>query len=325
MTPKPVILKTRGLSKNFVVKPGFLGRAAQRLHAVSEVSLEVRKGETLGIVGESGCGKSTLGRLLVGLMKPTVGEVWISGKNISALPEASLRPLRKNFQMVFQDPYASLNPKMKAGNILAEPIRNFNPATRAVLERRIKELLDRVGLPSSAATRYPHEFSGGQRQRLSIARALALDPEIIVADEAVSALDVSVQAQVLNLLSDLQKDLGLTYVFIAHDLGVVEHISDEVAVMYLGRIVEKGPVKSIFSAPAHPYTELLLRSVPQMEPGRHRRALEEAGELPSPMNLPHGCAFAGRCGRVTKECRVMRPALTEIQERHFSACYHPVA
>jgi oligopeptide transport system ATP-binding protein len=296
------------------------------VHAVDGVSLEVRRGETLGIVGESGCGKSTLGRLLVRLHEPTRGTVRFDGTDITALSRRQLRPYRREMQMIFQDPYASLNPRKRVGQIVEDPFRIHRTLSTKQIRRRVQELLEVVGLSPDHMNRYPHEFSGGQRQRIGVARALALNPQLIVADEPVSALDVSIQAQVINLLDDLQDEFDLTYVFIAHDLGVVHHVSDRIAVMYLGVVVEVGPSDPLFLHPIHPYTEALLSAIPAIEADdvapRERIVLE--GEVPSPIDPPTGCRFHPRCAYATEICAVERPPLTDHGNSRFAACHHPL-
>jgi oligopeptide transport system ATP-binding protein len=296
------------------------------VHAVDGVSLEVRRGETLGIVGESGCGKSTLGRLLVRLHEPTRGTVRFDGTDITALSRRQLRPYRREMQMIFQDPYASLNPRKRVGQIVEDPFRIHRTLSTKQIRRRVQELLEVVGLSPDHINRYPHEFSGGQRQRIGVARALALNPQLIVADEPVSALDVSIQAQVINLLDDLQDEFDLTYVFIAHDLGVVHHVSDRIAVMYLGVVVEVGPSDPLFLQPIHPYTEALLSAIPAIEADdvapRERIVLE--GEVPSPIDPPAGCRFHPRCAYATEICAVERPPLNDHGNGRFAACHHPL-
>lgn len=316
------ILELRSVSKRFPVGVTLVpGRPAAELRAVTGVSLVVRRGETLGLVGESGCGKSTLARCIIGLHKPSAGEVWFDGVRIDHLSRRRMRPLRARMQMVFQDPYASLNPRQRVGRIIATLLSvHGRPAGDEV----VAGLLEGVGLAPEHADRYPHEFSGGQRQRIGIARALALAPELVIADEPVSALDVSVQAQVLNLLADLKDEHGLTYVFIAHDLGVIRHISDRVAVMYLGRIVEIAPTDVLFRAPRHPYTRALLDAVPVPDPVLAAERIREPmqGDVPSPVDPPPGCAFHPRCPRASDRCRVELPLLTA--DEHAFACHHPI-
>ncbi|MBK7976892.1 MAG: dipeptide ABC transporter ATP-binding protein [Deltaproteobacteria bacterium] len=319
-TAEPLLV-TRDLTKSFPVRAGMLSGRRGEVRAVDHVSIEVWPGETLGLVGESGCGKSTLGRLVLRLIEPTSGSVLFRGRDVAALSRAELKAFRKRMQIVFQDPYASLNPRMTVGEALEEPFVIHGVGTRAERRERVTELLHRVGLTPEHASHYPHEFSGGQRQRVGIARALALDPELIVADEPVSALDVSIQAQVLNLLADLQRELHLTMLFISHDLRVVRHMSRRVAVMYLGRLIEVAPTATIFSAPAHPYTRLLLESVPDPDPRRRRRAAVPVGDVPSPIDPPTGCHFHPRCPLAQERCRVEAPGLTPRGPEHAAACW----
>jgi peptide/nickel transport system ATP-binding protein len=297
------------------------------VHAVDGVSLTVRRGETVGIVGESGCGKSTLGRLLVRLLDPTSGTLRFRGDDITTLSPHDLRPYRRELQMIFQDPYASLNPRRRVGQIIADPLEIHGVGDRDSVKQRVNELLEVVGLSPHHVNRFPHEFSGGQRQRVGVARALALNPQLIVADEPVSALDVSIQAQVVNLLDDLQDEFNLTYVFIAHDLGVVHHVSDRIAVMYLGVVVETAPADDLYAQPIHPYTEALLSAIPDIDTGeddvrRERIVLE--GEVPSPIAPPSGCRFHTRCRYATDVCRVERPPLVDYGNGRFAACHHPL-
>ena len=316
------IIEVQNLSKFFPIQAGIFRRTVGQVRAVDDVSFAVRKGETLGIVGESGCGKSTLARTIVRLYEPTGGEVLFKGENFTRLGPAELRAARRDMQMIFQDPYSSLNPRMPVGRIIEEPLLLHGVGTPAERQKKVGSLLERVGLRSDVVNRYPHEFSGGQRQRICIARALALDPEVIICDEAVSALDVSVQSQVLNLLVDLQRDLGLTYLFISHDLAVVKYISDRVAVMYLGRIVELADSDKLYGSPQHPYTRALLGAVPQPDP--HRRSDPEIleGDVPSPSNPPPGCYFNPRCKFVTDKCREVAPTLADIDGAgHFASCH----
>jgi peptide/nickel transport system ATP-binding protein len=314
------LLEVRALKKHFPVRKGWLGRASGRVHAVDGVSLQVGRGETLSLVGESGCGKSTVGRAILRLFDLTAGEVLIDGQRIDQLPEAQLRPLRQKFQVVFQDPFASLNPRMTVRSILAEPVRNFAPGLApAACEARVLELLDLVRLPRDAADRLPHEFSGGQRQRICIARALASRPQLIICDEAVSALDVSVKAQIVNLLQDLQAELGIGLLFISHDLAIVEHMTHRVAVMYLGRIVEQGTARQVFAAPRHPYTQALLSAAPGS--GGTRRRIVLKGDVPSPLDPPPGCHFHTRCPYAFARCRTEAPALSDKGDGQLAACH----
>ena len=328
-TPLPLIAAD-DLVKYFPVRTGSLRRGDHELvHAVDGVSLAVQRGETLGVVGESGCGKSTLGRLLVRLHTPTSGTVTFDGTDITRLSRNELRPFRREMQMVFQDPYASLNPRKRVGQIIGDPLRIHRQGSATEIRHRVQDLLEVVGLSPAHINRYPHEFSGGQRQRIGVARALALNPRLIVADEPVSALDVSIQAQVVNLLDDLQDELGLTYVFIAHDLGVVRHVSDRIAVMYLGVIVEKAPADLLYERPIHPYTEALLSAIPVIEteegraPARTRIVLE--GEVPSPIHPPGGCRFHPRCRYATDICGTERPPLADFGNGRSAACHHPLS
>ncbi len=316
-----VILKVHNLKKHFPIRKGLLSRISGHVLAVDGVSFEIRRGETLGLVGESGCGKSTVGKTLLRLIEPTDGEVMVLGKNIANMPPSELRGARVEMQMVFQDPYSSLNPRMPAGEIVGEPLENFNIAKGAKKEEIVASLFARVGLRPEQAAKYPHEFSGGQRQRLGIARALALNPDLIIADEPVSALDVSVQAQVINLLIDLQEEYNLAYLFISHDLAVVEHISHRVAVMYLGKIVEITDKRTLFAEPLHPYTAALLSAVPIADPTMRREKIILTGDVPSPINPPSGCRFHTRCPFVIDHCRAAEPALREVQPGHVVACH----
>ena len=317
------LVEVRSLKKYFPIRKGLLQREVGRVHAVDDVSFGVREGETLGLVGESGCGKSTLGRTVVRLLEPTEGDVLFRGRSIGKLKTRSLRPLRRRMQMVFQDPFASLNPRHSVGRIVGEPLRVHGLSGRRGIGARVRELLETVGLPPDAASRYPHEFSGGQRQRIGLARSLALNPDFIVCDEPVSALDVSIQAQIINLLETLQQDFELTYLFIAHDLAVVRHISDRIAVMYLGSIVEVSPAEELYDNPLHPYTISLLSSVPIPDPlvERERERILLAGDLPSPANPPSACRFHTRCPYVQPtRCRDEVPPLRET-EGHLVACH----
>ena len=315
------LLQVRNLKKVFPLKRPLFSREALQVHAVDDVSFEIAAGETLGLVGESGCGKSTTGRLILRLIEPTSGEVWFGDRNVTAIDRGALQQLRKDMQIIFQDPYASLDPRMTVAAIIGEALLVHDLARgRAARETRVVELLETVGLSAEHLRRYPHEFSGGQRQRIGIARALAVNPKLMVCDEPVSALDVSVQAQVVNLLEDLQERLGLTYLFIAHDLSVVEHISTRVAVMYLGRIVEIAPTRDLYSRPAHPYTQALLSAVPVPDPTVRRKRTLLAGDVPSPVHLPSGCRFHTRCPVRTASCSIEEQVLKEIAPGHWVAC-----
>jgi oligopeptide/dipeptide ABC transporter ATP-binding protein len=315
------LLEVENLVKRFPVRGGFFGRKRAFVHAVDGVSFSLRERETLGIVGESGCGKTTLARMIVRLTDPSEGAVRLRGVDISALSPRAIRQYRRDIQFVFQDPYASLNPRLRAGAIVGEAIENFEPIGGREIDDRVAALFQRVGLRPAQMHNYPHEFSGGQRQRLGIARALSLNPSIIVADEPVSALDVSVQAQVINLMIDLQEEFGIAYLFIAHDLAVVQHISHRVAVMYLGHIVELAPRAVLFSAPLHPYTEALLDSVPIPDPTLRRDKEVLSGEVPSPIRPPPGCRFHTRCPLAQARCRLEAPAMVEARPDQFVACH----
>jgi oligopeptide/dipeptide ABC transporter ATP-binding protein len=315
------VVEVTGLAKHFPVRRGVLQREVARVRAVDGVTLAIAPGETLCLVGESGCGKSTVGRLILRLMEPTAGRIVLGGVDVTTLGEAAMRPHRRQAQMVFQDPYASLNPRLPAGTIVGEPLENYGDISAAERVAKVAALLERVGLNADAMHRYAFEFSGGQRQRLGIARALALDPALIVADEAVSALDVSVQAQVLNLLMDLQEERGVAYLFISHDLGVVEHIGHRIAVMYLGQIVEIAAKTTIFDQPLHPYTEALIAAAPIADPRLKRERVVLEGDIPSPMHPPSGCRFHTRCPIAVARCREEAPALREVAPGHAVACH----
>ncbi|MGD6854186.1 ABC transporter ATP-binding protein [Bacillus infantis] len=316
-----VLLEVNQLKKYFPITGGLFGKKTGDVKAVDDVSFYVNKGETLGIVGESGCGKSTTGRMLMRLIEPTEGKVLFEGKELTGLNDSEMRKMRKEMQMVFQDPFASLNPRHTVEKILEEPLIVHGMGDKKERKQKVKEMLEVVGLSSWHAKRYPHQFSGGQRQRIGIARALMTRPKLIIADEPVSALDVSIQSQVLNLLEDLQKEFQLTYIFIAHDLGVVRHISDRVGVMYLGRLVEITTAEKLYEKPLHPYTSALLDAVPVPDPDLRKEAELLSGDIPSPANPPKGCAFHTRCRECMEICTVERPQLEEIEEGHFAACH----
>jgi peptide/nickel transport system ATP-binding protein len=316
------LLQVNDLKKYFPVRGGPLGWSRNLVYAVDGVSLNIDRGETLALVGESGCGKSTVGRAILGLCDVTAGQVVLDGQRIDDLSANALRPLRRRIQAIFQDPFSTLNPRMRVRDIIAEPMRNFAVAsTRAQVNARLGSLMDKVRLPRDAISRRPHEFSGGQRQRIGIARALAAEPELIVCDEAVSALDVSVKAQIVNLLQDLQRELGLALLFISHDLAIVEQITHRVAVMYLGKLAEVAPKRCIFAAPRHPYTKALLSAVPVPEPGTKRQRIILKGDVPSPTNPPKGCRFHTRCPHVFERCRTEEPELRLVADGHFAACH----
>lgn len=309
------LLEVRDLVKHFPVE-----NSDDFVQAVDDVSFDIRAGETLGLVGESGCGKSTVGRCLLRLHEPTGGEIIFEGKNIVGLSQAEMQELRREMQIIFQDPYASLNPRLSVRSIIAEPLKIHGIGHKAEQLERVADLLQKVGLDPKYATRYPHEFSGGQRQRIGIARALALNPKLIICDEPVSALDVSVQAQVVNLLQELQDEFGLTYLFISHGLAVVEHISDRVAVMYLGKIVEICDAAELYSNPLHPYTQALLSAIPVPDPTQKRERIVLKGDVPTPINPPSGCRFRTRCPIAVEECSRVVPELRELEPGHFAAC-----
>ncbi len=315
------VVEVEGLTKHFPVQRGLLRRTVATVRAVDGVTLSIAPGETLCLVGESGCGKSTVGRLILRLMEPTAGTIRLRGTDVTHLGDGAMRPHRRHAQMVFQDPYASLNPRLTVATIVGEPLENYAETDAAARRDKVAALLERVGLRAETMTRYAFEFSGGQRQRLGIARALALDPGLIVADEAVSALDVSVQAQVLNLLMDLQEERGIAYLFISHDLGVVEHIGHRIAVMYLGQIVELAPKATIFAAPLHPYTEALIAAAPIADPRARTDRIVLEGDIPSPINPPGGCRFHTRCPIAIARCGQEPPALREVAPGQHVACH----
>ena len=321
MTDARSLLQVEGLKKYFPVRKGLLRRTVGQVYAVDDVSFAIGAGETLGLVGESGCGKTTVGRAVLRLIEPTAGTLRLDGCDITRLGRKDLRPWRQQMQIIFQDPFSSLNPRLRAGDIVAEPLKVHRVAERGARRERVAQLFDRVGLRAAQMDNYPHQFSGGQRQRIGVARALALNPKLIVADEPVSALDVSIQAQVINLLMDLQRDLKLSYLFISHNLAVVEHISHRIAVMYLGRIVEYTGKTALFTRPLHPYTEALLAAVPVPDPAikRARRVIQ--GDVPSPLRPPPGCHFHTRCPYAEARCRTEVPTLREVEPGHHVACH----
>lgn len=317
-----VLLEVKDLVKHFPIRQGVIfSKQVGAVQAVDGISFNVNKGETLGLVGESGCGKTTAGRCILRLIEPTSGEVKFDGKDVPSLPKDELRELRKEMQIIFQDPYGSLNPRMTVGDIVGEPLHIHKLAKGAAKEKRVREILETVGLSAFHARRFPHEFSGGQRQRIGIARALAVDPRLIICDEPVSALDVSIQAQVINLLQDLQEEFGLTYLFIAHDLSVVKHISDRVAVMYLGKIVELTGKTELYRNPKHPYTQALLSAIPEADPTIKKERILLKGDVPSPINPPTGCRFHTRCPKAMDICKTKDPAFVDTGDGHFVACH----
>ena len=322
MSTPPPLLSARNLKKHFAIRGGLFSREINRLHAVDGVSLDIAAGETLGLVGESGCGKSTTGRCILRLIEPSSGEIWFQGRDVTRLDGEELRQMRRDMQIIFQDPFASLNPRHTVGGIIGEALVIHGLAkSRAELDDRVVQLLETVGLQPDHRRRFPHEFSGGQRQRIGIARALAVQPKLIICDEPVSALDVSSQAQVINLLEDLQEKFSLTYLFIAHDLSVVEHISDRVAVMYLGRVVEIAPARELYDNPRHPYTEALLSAVPIPDPKVKRKRIVLQGDVPNPINPPSGCRFHTRCPIAEARCAAEVPELEQSSEGHWVACH----
>lgn len=316
-----VLLEVKNLKTYYPIKGGIFRKTVAVVKAVDDISFEIKKGETLGLVGESGCGKSTAGRTILRLLDATEGQIIFNGKDITSIGGVSLRKLRKDFQMVFQDPYASLNPMMMVGDLISEPIRNFTNRSLKDLKLEVMELLTKVGLPEDAYYKYPHEFSGGQRQRIGIARALALKPKLIIADEPVSALDVSVQSQVLNLLKELQDEFDLTFLFIAHDLSVVKHMSDRIGVMYLGGLVEVAEKSSLYAEPLHPYTQALISAIPEPDPRKKKDRIILQGDVPSPINPPNGCTFHPRCTHAMPECQQVKPTLKEVKPGHRVACH----
>ncbi|MEA3361337.1 MAG: dipeptide ABC transporter ATP-binding protein [Thermodesulfobacteriota bacterium] len=315
------MLTVKGLKKHFPIQGGIFSKTVGHVQAVDGVSFHVDKGEIMGLVGESGCGKTTVGRLILGLYEPTAGEIYFEGANISKLSDHEMRDVRRHLQIIFQDPYGSLNPRMTIGDIIGEPLFIHNIVKGKEKEQRVANLLETVGMSPRYMKRYPHEFSGGQRQRIGIARALALNPKLIVCDEPVSALDVSIQAQVINLLEDLQAKFGFTYLFIAHDLSVIKHISDRVAVMYLGKIVELANTEELYYNPLHPYTKALLSAVPVPDPTLDRKRIVLEGDVPSPINPPSGCHFRTRCKYAKPICSEEEPNLIEIANGHYTACH----
>ena len=315
------VLQVDGLKMHFPVRKGLLRRTVGHVYAVDDVSFAIGAGETLGLVGESGCGKTTVGRAILRLIQPTAGTIRVEGRDITHLSKGELRPFRQQMQIIFQDPFSSLNPRMRAGDIVGEPLKIHGTSSRKLRRERVAQLFDRVGLRAAQMGNYPHQFSGGQRQRIGVARALALNPKLIIGDEPVSALDVSIQAQVINLLMDLQRDLQLSYLFISHNLAVVEHISHRIAVMYLGRIVEHTDKATLFTRPLHPYTEALLAAVPVPDPAIKRAKRVVQGDVPSPLTPPPGCHFHTRCPYAEARCRSEAPRLREVQPGHHVACH----
>jgi oligopeptide/dipeptide ABC transporter ATP-binding protein len=315
------VLEVSGLKKHFPVRKGLLRRTVGYVYAVDDVSFTISAGETLGLVGESGCGKTTVGRAILRLIEPTAGSIHVGGNEITRLGKMELRPFRQQMQIIFQDPFSSLNPRMRAGDIVGEPLRVHGAGSRKVRRERVAQLFERVGLRTAQMNNFPHQFSGGQRQRIGVARALALNPKLIIGDEPVSALDVSIQAQVINLLMDLQRDLQLSYLFISHNLAVVEHISHRIAVMYLGRIVEHTDKRTLFTRPLHPYTEALLSAVPVPDPKIKRVKRVVQGDVPSPLKPPSGCHFHTRCPYVMPRCKTETPVLREVEAGHHVSCH----
>jgi len=320
-TEKDILLDVQHLTKRFAIDTSRIKRTKHFVQAVSDVSFQINRGEAFGLVGESGCGKTTIGKMLVNLYKPTSGSIFFEGVDLAALRPAERKQYYQEIQLIFQDPYSSLNPRMRVGDIIAEPIITNRLLPKEQVEDRINELLEHVGLANYARNRYPHEFSGGQRQRIGIARALAMSPKLIVCDEPVSALDVSIQAQVLNLLDDLKHEFGLTYLFIAHGLNVVKHVSDQVGVMYLGKLFEVAPKKKLFGNPLSPYSQALLSAVPSVDPSKKRQRIILEGDVPSPINPPPGCRFSSRCHKKLPICDELEPEFIEVEPEHFCACH----
>ena len=321
-TKKNVLLDVQHLQVYFPIRRGLMKKVVGHVHAVEDVSFSVRRREVFALVGESGCGKSTTGSAILRLIEPTGGQVFFEGENLSKLTDEQLRLKRRDMQFIFQNPYASLNPRMNVWKLLSEPLKVHFDLQPQELRRRVEEMLDRIGMTPDQLERYPHQFSGGQKQRISVARALITHPSFVVADEPVSALDVSIQAQILNLMMELQQDMELSLIFISHDLNVVRHISNSVGVMYLGSLMETGDTEEVYRHPAHPYTQALLSAVPSHDPLHKSRHIVLEGDVPNPADPPSGCPFHTRCGRCTQECRESRPALREIGPRHFAACHH---
>jgi oligopeptide/dipeptide ABC transporter ATP-binding protein len=317
----PPVLEVEGLSKHFPVRKGLLRRTVGHVYAVDEVSFTIGAGETLGLVGESGCGKTTVGRVILRLIEPTAGTIRLDGHDVTHLGKLEMRPFRREMQIIFQDPFSSLNPRKRAGDIVGEPLKVHGVLAKGARREKVAALFERVGLRRAQMDNFPHQFSGGQRQRIGVARALALNPKLIIGDEPVSALDVSIQAQVINLLMDLQRDMKLSYLFISHNLAVVEHISHRIAVMYLGRIVEYTDKTTLFTRPLHPYTEALLAAVPVPDPAIKRTKLVVQGDVPSPLNPPPGCRFHTRCPYAEARCKVDVPLLREVEPGHHVACH----
>jgi len=316
-----ILLEVKNLKKHFPIKAGLFSKVVGQVYAVDGIDLQVKQGQVLGVVGESGCGKTTAGKTILKLIEPTDGEIWFKSQNITHFKRTKMTPLRRDIQIIFQDPYSSLNPRLTVGAIVAAPLEIHNVVHGTEKENRVSELLRKVGLGPDAIRRYPHEFSGGQRQRIGIARALALDPDLIVGDEPVSALDVSIQAQIINLLKDLQNELGLTYIMIAHDLSVISHICDHVAVMYLGKIVETAPRDMLYFNPQHPYTRALLSAVPIPDPGEKKQRILLEGDVPSPIEPPSGCRFHPRCPEKIKACAGKEPDFVHVETDHMVACH----